>query len=121
MAVRLREEEDKMKKMIPYPVIDMLATGQNIERLRKKRGLTVQELQEFFGFETPSAIYQWQRGECLPSVDNLYALSAILRVTMNEILVPKRDNTFTKGVIPWNLPSVFNFRQLLPVPQLLVA
>lgn len=110
-----------MKKMIPFPVIDVEATGQNIEYLRKKRGLSVQELQEFFGFDSPTAIYQWQRGETLPSVDNLYGLSAILRVTMNEILVPKRNNTFTKVVIPWNLPSVFSFRQLLPVPQLLVA
>ena len=121
MAARLRKEETKMKKMIPFPVIDVEATGQNIERLRKKRGLTVQELQEFFGFETPSAIYQWQRGECLPSVDNLYALSAILRVTMNEILIPKRNNTFTKVVIPRNLLSVFSFRQLLPLPQLLAV
>ena len=77
-----------MKRLIPYPTIDLPATGLNIIRLRKLRGLSVQDLQRFFGFESPAAIYQWQRGDCLPSVDNLYALSAILQVSMNDILVP---------------------------------
>ena len=108
-----------MKKMIPFPTIDVKATGQNIERLRTKRGLTVQELQEFFGFDSPTAIYQWQRGETLPSVDNLYALSAVLKVTMNEIIVPNRNDRFVKVVVPWGMPPMFSFKQLLP--QLLAA
>lgn len=71
-----------------FPVIDPVLTGQNIKRLRIQRGLSVRELQTYFGFEEPVAIYKWQRGESLPSVDNLYALSAILGVPMNQILVP---------------------------------
>ena len=62
-----------------FPVIDPTATGRNIVRLRKARGLTVKDLQVYFGFEEPRAIYKWQRGETLPSVDNLYALSRILQ------------------------------------------
>lgn len=110
-----------MEKMIPFPTIDVKATGRNIERLRSKQGLTVQELQEFFGFETPSVIYQWQRGEALPSVDNLYALSAVLRVTMNEILIPNRNDRFVKAVVPWGMPPMFSFKQQLLLPQLLAA
>ena len=71
-----------------FPVIDLTATGANILRLRKARGLSVRELQQFFGFEEPQAIYKWQRGQSLPTVDNLYALSALLGVPMNDILVP---------------------------------
>ena len=71
----------------PYPVIDPIATGANIVQLRKARGLTVRDLQSYFGFEEPQAIYKWQRGQSLPSVDNLYALGALLDVTMDEILV----------------------------------
>ena len=71
-----------------FPVIDPTATGQNIVRLRKARGLTVKDLQIYFGFEEPRAIYKWQRGETLPSVDNLYALSRILQVPMDSILIP---------------------------------
>ena len=74
----------------PFRFIDPVATGANIVRLRKERGLTVRDLQSYFGFEEPQAIYKWQRGQSLPSVDNLYALGALLDVTMDEILVQSR-------------------------------
>ena len=75
-----------MTKM--FPVIDLEATGENIVRLRKARGLSVRDLQNWFGFEEPQAIYKWQRGKSLPTVDNLYALGKLLDVPMEEILVP---------------------------------
>ena len=71
-----------------FPVIDLEATGANIVRLRKNRGLTVRDLQDWFGFEEPQAIYKWQKGKSLPTVDNLYALGALLEVPIEEILVP---------------------------------
>ena len=74
----------------PFRVIDPVATGANILRLRKERGLTVRDMQAYFGFQEPQAIYKWQRGESLPTVDNLYALGALLEVTMDEILVQSR-------------------------------
>ena len=74
-------------KRAEFPVIDPVATGKNILSLRKEKGLTVRELQAFFGFEEPQAIYRWQYGKTLPSVDNLYALSSILEVPMERILV----------------------------------
>ena len=78
--------------MCRYPTIDPAATGRNITRLRRERGLSVKQLQAFFGFEDPQAIYKWQWGKSLPSVDNLYALSMLLNVPMNEILVPTRPD-----------------------------
>ena len=71
----------------PFPVIDPVATGENILRLRQERGLSVRDLQAYFGFEEPQAIYKWQRGKSLPTVDNLYALGALLDVPIEEILV----------------------------------
>ena len=53
-----------------FPVIDPVATGNNIRRLRMERGLTVRELQSYFGFAEPRAIYKWQKGESLPTVDS---------------------------------------------------
>ena len=72
-----------------YPVIDMEKTGRNIMRLRQERGMTVRDLQVWFGFAEPQAIYRWQSGKTLPSVDNLYALSTLLEVPMEDILVPR--------------------------------
>ena len=71
----------------PFPTIDMQATGRNIVRLRLERGLSVRDLQSYFGFEAPQAIYRWQKGQSLPTVDNLYALGALLDVPLDEILI----------------------------------
>jgi len=52
------------------------------------KGLSVKELQDYFGFEDPQAIYKWQQGRSLPRADHLFALSVLLGVTMEQILVP---------------------------------
>ena len=70
-----------------WPVINMTATGQNIVRLRKRAGLTVKDLQDIFGFATPQAIYKWQRGTAMPTVDNLVILAAAFDVMIDDILV----------------------------------
>ena len=69
------------------PVIDMTATGINITRMRINAGLTVKDVQDVFGFSTPQAIYKWQRGTALPTVDNLVVLAAIFGVKIDDILI----------------------------------
>ena len=76
-----------MAKTVFFPVIDLKSTGSNIENCRREAGLSVRDLQNYFGFEYPQAIYKWQHGECLPTVDNLLALSRILEVRMEDLLV----------------------------------
>lgn len=83
-----------MSAQIAYPVIDLAETGRRIERQRRQSGLTVRDLQAFFGFEYPQAIYKWQHGECLPTVDNLLALARILRVSMEDLLVYEDQEVF---------------------------
>ena len=69
------------------PTIDMIRTGQNINRLRKLAGVSVKDLQDVFGFATPQAIYKWQHGTALPTIDNLVVLAAVLGVRIDDILV----------------------------------
>ena len=71
----------------PFPAIDMEATGENIKRLRIKSGMTIRDIQERFNFKEPRAIYKWQTGETLPSVDNLFALSDLFGVRVDQIIV----------------------------------
>lgn len=93
-----------------FPVIDPIATGKNISSLRKEKGLSVKDLQEYFGFEQPQAIYRWQYGKTLPSVDNLYALSALLDVPMERILVPVPNrNHVTNMKKQQEVPAAFGF------------
>ena len=73
--------------MVNLPVIDMIRTGQNISRLRKQAKLSVKDLQDIFGFATPQAIYKWQQGAALPTIDNLVVLASVLQVHLDDILV----------------------------------
>ena len=68
------------------PVVDLKGTGRNIAALRPQRGISVRELQVMLGIATPQAIYKWQRGETLPTVENLAALACALSVSIDEIL-----------------------------------
>ena len=69
------------------PMIDTVGTGRKITVLRKTAGLSVADLQKIFGFTTPQAIYKWQRGVALPTIDNLVVLANIFGVSMDEIIV----------------------------------
>lgn len=73
--------------MLHIPTIDMVRTGQNIMRLREMKGLSVKDLQDIFGFSTPQAIYKWQHGKALPTVDNLVVLAIIFCISIEDILV----------------------------------
>lgn len=72
-----------------YPVIDMRATGAHIKELMNTREVTVQDVQEAMGLASPQAVYRWLHGSNMPSVDNLYALSRYLNVSMEDVIVEK--------------------------------
>ena len=78
-----------------FPTINLTMTGANIVNLRKAAGLSVHDLQMAFGFNSPQAIYKWQNGTALPTVDNLLGLAALLHVRIDDILVT--DNTVAES------------------------
>lgn len=71
------------------PVIDLQATGDQIKRLRKLSGFSVHEVQQVFGFEYPQAVYAWEQGKSIPTIDNLVVLSQLFKVEVGEIIVVK--------------------------------
>ena len=79
--------------MKTYPVIDPKATGLRIKELRQAQHLSVNDICQFMGFENPQAVYKWQRGESLPSVDNLFALSRLFQTTVDNLLCEKGEAT----------------------------
>lgn len=93
----------------PFPVIDPIATGKNIMRLRVARGLTVRDMQAYFGFEEPQAIYKWQRGKTLPSIDNLFALGALFEVSMDDILIPMESKSNIRVLEQQDAPAALHF------------
>lgn len=83
--------------MCTIPTIDMVKTGQNITRLRQQAGLSVKDLQDIFGFATPQAIYKWQQGATIPTVDNLVVLAAVFHVHVDDILVLETEHKVKKS------------------------
>lgn len=69
-----------------YPVIDPVGTGANIKALIKGSGNTVAGTARVLGLAEKSTIYKWMRGDAMPSIDSLLALSMMLGVTINDIL-----------------------------------
>ena len=83
--------------MYMIPAINLVATGQNIVRLRKEAGLSVRDLQDVFGFTTPQAIYKWQQGAAMPTIDNLVVLSAVFGISLEDILVFQNEADIRKS------------------------
>lgn len=71
------------------PGIDMVKTGANIQKLRINAGMSVKDLQNVFGFSTPQAVYKWQRGTALPTIDNMVVLAFIFGVKIDDIIITK--------------------------------
>lgn len=103
-----------MKKNIPYPVIDMKLTGKNIQKLREERGLTVKDVRQYLNLDHPQAIYHWQSGTSLPTVDHLLALSVLFEVKMEDILV---FNTHSHP----NTPAQVSRRNVIPFLSLMMC
>ncbi len=90
-----------MRNQFAYPTINLKKTGENLKRIRKEKGVTVAQICEAMGFENPQSVYKWQRGMTLPSVDNLFALSRLLGITIEDILVeedPIQSKSFLKDL-----------------------
>ena len=66
--------------------IDMKKTGAKIKALCKERNITVKDIQQELYISAFQSIYDWFSGKSLPSVDNLFGLSKILNVHMEDMI-----------------------------------
>jgi len=72
-----------------YPVIDPVRTGANLRDLIHGSGNTVADIGRELGIADRSTMYKWLRGDALPGIDNLLALSILLDVSVNDIIVTR--------------------------------
>lgn len=83
-----------------YPMIDAVATGARIRELRVTNHLRVSDISRYMGFESDQAVYKWQRGDSLPTVDNLYALSVLFNTTIDDILRGSKEEGDVSPLLP---------------------
>ena len=81
--------------------IDMQATGERIKQLRKERDIKVFDLANALGLESEQAIYKWQRGQCLPSADNLVRLSILSGCHIEDILIHNTTEEDESPLLPF--------------------
>lgn len=70
--------------------IDMEATCKRLDDLRKERNLSVKDIQDYFGFSTPKAVYKWMTGKAIPCIDNLVVLADLYQCKVDDMLVCER-------------------------------
>ena len=75
-----------------YRPINMKATGSQIRDRRMKRNITLEQLAECCCV-TPQAVCKWQRGEALPTIDNLMVLVDLFHVSVEDLIVRDDDRS----------------------------
>ena len=79
--------------------IDLAATGGKIKQLRKSNAMKVSELAKVM-HSSENTILKWQRGECLPTIDNLLVLSILFDTPMDDII--QREERGDEPLLPIN-------------------
>ena len=72
-------------------MIDKEKTGMMIQDYMRMKDLTAKDIQEALGLTSVQAVYHWINGRCLPSLDNIYALSDLLKVPIDKLFVGNND------------------------------
>lgn len=81
-----------------YPNIDIKQTGILLKTMIRSSGYSVKYIQEYLHLSCPQPIYRWFKGKILPSLDHMYALSILLGVHMDELIVPQKQNILVRFI-----------------------
>lgn len=76
-----------------FPMIDKRATGINLRKIMDRHNITVKDIQKYLGLASVQSIYHWLNGISMPTVDNLYALSELFGLPIDDMVCgtrPKR-------------------------------
>lgn len=79
-----------------YPVIDKKRTSERIKFLMYRNCLKPVDIQKYLGLTCVQTVYRWLDGINIPSIDNLYALSQLFGVMVDDMLVGDRKLLSTR-------------------------
>ena len=92
--------------------IDKVKTGQQIRLLMEKRGVTVRDVKNALSLACVQSVYHWLDGQSMPTLDNLYALSDLLKVPMDMLVYGNRRYDRNKN-IPEGAKRLFRYYRLI--------
>ena len=85
-----------MEWMCKYSGIDIKATGRKMKSIMETNGYSAKGLANSLGVSN-QAVYKWLNGQALPSLENLYQISKLFNVKMDDMIV---DNEHQEYVLP---------------------
>ena len=65
----------------------MKKTGAKIKTLCQERHITVKDIHRELCISAPQSVYAWFTGKTLPSLDNMYCLSKLLNIHIEDMIV----------------------------------
>lgn len=68
------------------PIINVKETGKQIGMLIHESGYSVRDISNEFDL-TPKSVYNWMDGTYLPKLEHLVALTHMLHVSIDDILI----------------------------------
>ena len=74
-----------------HPTINMEATGKRLRQIMEYHKLSVKDIQQYLNLSCVQSIYHWLNGTSIPSLDNLYALSKLFQMPIDQIIVGNRN------------------------------
>ena len=88
-----------------FQPIDQIKTGIKIKTMLRMAGYDVKYIQEYLHLSCAQSIYRWFKGRALPSVEHLCALSKLLNVHMEDLLVLEGESLIHSMVKFVNNPT----------------
>lgn len=73
-----------------FPLIDKRATGINLRRIMDEQNISARDVQEYLGLGCVQSVYRWLDGVSMPTVDNLYAMSQLFHIPIDEMVCGNR-------------------------------
>lgn len=92
--------------------IDKVRTGQQIRLLMEKRGVTVRDVKNALSLACVQSVYHWLDGQSMPTLDNLYTLSDLLKAPMDMLVCGNRRYDPGKN-IPEGAERLFRYYRLI--------
>ena len=91
--------------------LDQVAIGKRIMKIRKIKGVSIDDICQMMDNISPQAVYKWQRGSCLPDIENLLNLSILLGTTIEDILLGEETDDEVSSFLHQRIYYViFNIR-----------
>ena len=96
--IKVDEGADEERKVLMFPLINKRETGIQLRRIMDRLGLSARDVQEYLGLGCVQSVYRWLDGQSMPTVDNLYALSELFQMPVDDMLCGNRRYDYKKSV-----------------------